>query len=98
MRPQKDTNRVKPANPKSFVWQHYEDVNDGKHVFCLLCAADTKQQMYQVTDNNTTSLRDHLETKHIPEWRDLKAHEVQSDPAEGDESEEVMTVVIVNFQ
>ena len=73
MRPQKDTNRVKPANPKSFVWQHYEDVNYGKHVFCLLCAADTKQQMYQVTDNNTTSLSDHLQTKHIPEWRDLKA-------------------------
>ena len=29
-----------PANPLYHGWKHFGDMNDGVHVFCLLCAVD----------------------------------------------------------
>ena len=57
MRPPTDPMRVKPANPKSLVWQYFDDVMDGQHAFCVLCQANNKVQRYKIIDNNTTSLR-----------------------------------------
>ena len=57
MRPPTDPLRVKPSCPKSLVWQHFDNVMDGQHVFCLLCRAKNKDQRYKITDNNTSSLR-----------------------------------------
>ena len=37
-----------PANPQYLGWIHFSDANDGKNIFCLLCAADGKEQLYKV--------------------------------------------------
>ena len=57
MRPPTDPMRVKPANPKSLVWQYFDDVMDGQHAFCVLCQANSKVQRYRIIENTTTSLR-----------------------------------------
>ena len=75
MRPVKEVNSVKPKFPKSLVWQYFDDINDGKHVFCLLCDSVDKKQMYKVPDGSTTSLREHLDLAHHPQFLDIKAAE-----------------------
>ena len=64
MRPVENPLQVKPNNIKSKVWDHFDDLHDVKNVFCLLCASQDKQVLYQVSDGNTTSIRNHLESKH----------------------------------
>ena len=88
MRPPTHPNRVKPLNPKSLVWEFFDDCNDGKHVFCVLCEKKKKEQRYKISDGQTTSLREHLETKHISEWRDMKQKEGEKSKKEKEEKEE----------
>ena len=88
MRPPTDPNKVKPMNPKSLVWDYFEDCFDGKHVFCALCQKINKEQRYKVTDSQTSSLREHIETKHIAEWRDMKQQEGEKSKKDQKEKEE----------
>ena len=52
--------RVIPRIPKSFVWRHFEDCQNGKQVKCKLCAEKGKEALYVIKDFSTTSVRDHL--------------------------------------
>ena len=61
---------------------------DGKHVFCVLCQKKKKEQRYKITDSQTTSLREYLETKHISEWRDVNQKEGEKSKKEQKEKEE----------
>ena len=66
---------MKPNNPKGLVWEHFDDCHDGEHVFCLLCAAESKEVKYKLPDGQTTNLRGHIRTKHQPEWADMVKEE-----------------------
>ena len=63
MRPPTHPNQVKPLNPKSLVWEFFEDCNEGKHVICVLWEKKKKEQRYIISDGHTTILREHLETR-----------------------------------
>ena len=67
--------KVKPKNPKSKVWNYFNDALDGEHVLCIVCAEIGKETKYKIKDGETTSLRNHVQNIHGPEWADLKSQE-----------------------
>ena len=42
------TKSLVPARPEWPGWEYFSDLNDGVHVFCLLCAVDGKDKTYKV--------------------------------------------------
>ena len=66
---------VKPSNPKSIIWNYFDDCHDGEHCLCKPCNLKGATTKYKVPDGSTKSMRNHLEKEHKAEWLDLKQTE-----------------------
>ena len=68
----KDQTRVKPKTPKSLVWNYFDDVFDGAHVFCVICDESGKDTKYKFGDGETSQIRSHVQNVHKAQWLDMK--------------------------
>ena len=66
---------VKPKNPKSLIWDYFDDANDGEHAVCKICAEKSKNKKYKINDGETSSLRSHVQACHGVEWLDVMTEE-----------------------
>ena len=41
---------VKPKNPKSLIWDYFDDANDGEYAVCKICAQKSKNKKYKIND------------------------------------------------
>ena len=64
--------RVKPKKTTSLVWNYFDDVFDGAHVFCVICAESGKDTKYKIGDGETSQIRSHVQNVHKAQWLDMK--------------------------
>ena len=78
-RPDKDKLAVKPKEPKSIVWRHFDDKHDGVNAICKVCKMEDTDTLIKVKDGSTKALRKHVQTTHPAEWIDLLKDEKEKE-------------------
>ena len=54
------------------MWNYFDDVFDGSHMFCVIFAESWKDAKYKIGDGETSQIRSHVRNVHKAQWLDMK--------------------------
>ena len=61
-----------PLNPRSKVWRHFGNSQDGEYAQCLICKESKTIAIHiKVRGGSTQALRNHIKYHHKKEFRDI---------------------------
>ena len=65
-----------PSNPRSKVWRHFGNSQDGEYAQCLICKESKTIAIHiKVRGGSTQALRNHIKYHHKKEFRDMEKEE-----------------------